>query len=138
MSSELDIKFPEVFYDGTKKDLYEYLQTYPDSPFHNRAYADIFLFAMALAKKNGIPPKRLEKQTKMPPGAFNGKMRVFMRSVMIDEEHDVYSIRDNTALRHICERYANAGIDLLYMRIKERPAETHGDDVLAELIQSQA
>ena len=136
MSSDLDIKFPEINYDGAKAKLYEDLKTHPDSPFCNRTYADIFLFAMALAKKNGIPPKGLEKPTKMPPGAFGGKMRVFMRSIMIEEGRDVYAIRDNTALRHMCEKYANAGMDTLYMKIMERPTEKHGDDILAELIQS--
>ena len=136
MSSELDIKFPEIYYDGTKSNMYDELKTSQASPFYNRTYADIFLFAMALAKKNRIQPKSLEKPTKMPPGAFNGKMRVFMRSIMIDEQADVYSIRDNTALRHMCEKYANAGIDTLYKKIKDRPIEKHGEDILAELIQS--
>ena len=136
MSSELDIKFPEFNYDAAKKDMYEELKTDTESPFRNHSYAEIFLFAMALAKKNNMSPKNLEKPSKMPPGAFNGRMRVFMRSIMIDEKRDVYSISDNTVLRHMSEKYANAGIDMLYMKFKDRPLGTNGEDILAELIRS--
>ena len=136
MSSDLDIKFPEFNYDAAKKDMYEELKTDTESPFHKHSYAEIFLFAMALAKKNNMSPKDLEKPSKMPPGAFNTRMRVFMRSIMIDEKRDVYSISDNTALRHMSEKYANAGIDTLYMKFKDRPLGTNGEDVLAELIRS--
>ena len=135
MSSDLDIKFPEINYDGAKTEMYEYLKTYEDSPFYNRTYADIFLFAMAFAKKNKMPGKKLEKPTKLPASAFDGQMRVFMRSIMIAEHNDVYIIRDNGAMRRVCEKYANAGIDMLYMKIKNRPIEKDGEDILAELIQ---
>lgn len=131
MSSELDIKFPEIYYDGTKIRMYEYLKTEL-----NRTYADIFLFAMAFAKKNKIPPKELEKPTKLSPGAFSVQMRVFMRSIMIAEHNDVYVIRDNNAVRRMCEKYANAGIGRVYMKIKNRNIEKNVEDILAELIQS--
>lgn len=137
MSSDLDIKFPEIYYDGAHAEMYEYLKTDPDSPFLNRTHAEIFLFAMALAKRDGITPKNLEKPSKMPPSAFSSHMRALMRSIMMDERGDVYSIGDNTAMRHMCEKYANAGITGLYMRIRERPEDKHGEDILAELIQSQ-
>ena len=136
MSSELDIKFPEINYDAARADLYKKLKESPDSPFHGHTLADIFLFAMALAKKSGITPKELETPAKLPASAFNETMRAFMRSIMIDELGDVYAIRDNTKLRHMCEKYANAGIEMLYMKIMERSAEKYGDDALADLIRS--
>ena len=136
MSSELDIKFPEINYDATHADLYKKLKENPDSPFHGQTHADIFLFAMALAKKNGTTPKALEKPAKLPAAAFTETMRAFMRSIMIDELGDVYAIRDNTKLRHMCEKYANAGIEMLYMKVMEKPEDKYGDDVLTELIQS--
>lgn len=136
MSSDLDIKFPEINYDATYADLYKKLRENPDSPFRGQTYADIFLFAMALAKKNGTTPKELATPAKLPAAAFNETMRAFMRSIMIDERGDVYAIRDNTELRRMCEKYANAGIEMLYMKIMEKPEEKYGDDVLTELIQS--
>ncbi len=134
MSSELDIKFPDIYYDATHLDWYKKLRDSPDSPFYGHTYADIFLFAMALAKKNGTTPKALEKPAKLPASAFNETMRAFMRSIMIDELGNVYAIRDNTKLRHMCEKYANAGIEMLYMKVMERSAEKYGDDALADLI----
>ena len=136
MSNELDIKFPEINYDASKSNMYEYLKTDPTSPFANNTYAEIFIFAMALAKRNGMAPEKLEKPSKLPPGAFNSNMRTLMRSIMIDEHKNVYSIRDNTELRHMCEKYANAGISMLYLKIKEKQLGQDGEDVLAELIQS--
>lgn len=137
MSSDLDIKFPEIYYDGAHAEMYEYLKTDPDSPFLNHTYAEIFLFAMALAKRDRITPKSLEDPSKMPPSAFSSRMRALMRSIMMDEHGDVYSIGNNTAMRRMCEKYANAGIARLYLSIKERPEGKHGEDVLAELIRSQ-
>lgn len=136
MSSELDIKFPEINYDAAYADLYRKLKENPDSPFHGQTYADIFLFAMALAKKNRTTPKELKKPSRLPASAFNETMRAFMRSIMIAEHNDVYAIKDNTKLRHMCEKYANAGIEMLCMRIMEKPEGKYGDDVLLELIQS--
>ena len=136
MSSELDIKFPEIHYDGTKAEMYEYLKLDESSPFYGRTHADIFLFAMALAKKTKITRKKLEKPAKLPASAFSGQMRTFMRSIMIEECHDVYVLKDNGKMRHMCEEYANAGIDTLYRKIKNKPFEKGGEDVLAELIQS--
>ena len=136
MSSDLDIKFPEIYYDATHSDLYKKLRDSPDSPFHGHTYADIFLFAMALAKKCEITPKALEERAKLPASAFNETMRAFMRSIMIDECGDVYAIRDNTKLREMCEKYANAGIEMLYMKVMEKPDEKYGDDILTDLIKS--
>ena len=137
MSSDLDIKFPEIHYDGAHAYMYNYLMTDPDSPFLSHTHAEIFLFAMALAKRDRIAPKDLEDPKKMPSSAFSGRMRALMRSVMMDERGNVYSIGDNTAMRRMCEKYANAGIARLYLSIKERPEGKHGEDVLAELIRSQ-
>ena len=137
MSSELDIKFPEIFYDGDKDHMYQYLKDDPESPFHGQTYASIFIFAMALAKRDGLLPADLKDTAKMPPGAFNSNMRTLMRSIMIDERHDVYCIDDNLALRNMCQKYANAGIDKLYLSIKNRSTEIDTEDVLADLIQSK-
>lgn len=138
MSNELDIKFPEISYDETKATMYQYLKDDPESPFHGHTYATIFIFAMALAKRDGLLPENLEKSAKMPPNAFDGNMRTLMRSIMIDEKHDVYRIRDNIALRNMCQRYANVGIDRLYLSIKNKPVGKEGEDVLIELIQSKS
>lgn len=136
MSDELDRKFPEINYDSTKAYMYKYLLDDPDSPFNDCTHAQIFVFSMALAKKNSLLPERPTKPAKLPPTAFDEKMRSLMRSVMIDENNDVYSISDNTKMRYMCEGYANAGIGLLYMKIKEKPIGQYGEDVLVELLQS--
>ena len=138
MSSELDINFPEIFYDGEKNHMYKYLIDDPESPFHNQTHASIFVFAMALAKRDGLLPADLKKQAKMQPGAFDPNMRTLMRSIMIDEKNDVYCIKDNLKLRNMCQKYANAGIDKLYLSIKNRQVGIETEDVLANLIQSKA
>ena len=137
MSGELDIKFPEIFYDGAKDYMYKYLKDDPESPFHGQTYASIFIFAMALAKRDGLLPEDLKKPAKMPPGAFNPTMRTLMRSIMIDEKRDVYSIKDNQALRSMCQKYANAGIGKLYLSVKNRPTWKEKEVVLMDLVKSQ-
>lgn len=136
MSNELDIKFPEIYYDGTKSHMYEYLKTEPESPFYDQTYATIFIFAMAFAKRKKLLPADLKKTTKMPPSAFDSKMRTLMRSIMISEKHDVYAIKDNLELRSMCQKYANAGIDKLYIMVKNRPLGTLKEEVLMDLINS--
>lgn len=138
MSSDLDTKFPEIFYDKEKKEKYEYLVKDVDSPFRDKTYASIFIFAMALAKKKKLLPVDLKQQTKMPQSAFDSRMRSLMRSIMMDEMNDVYCIGDNLKLRKMCEGYANAGIDVLYLRIKERRMGENAEDILADLIESKA
>ena len=136
MSNELDIKFPEIFYDKKKYELYSYLKSDPQSPFRESTFAGIFIFAMALAKRRNMTPEKIETPAKLEPYAFGSDMRVLMRSIMIAEKKDAYSIRDNTALRRLCEGYANAGIDLLYLKVKERPDGQYGEDVFADLLKS--
>ena len=138
MSNELDIKFPEISYDGAKDYMYKWLKDDPESPFNRHTYASIFIFAMALAKRDGMTPAHLEKPAKMPPSAFDSSMRTLMRSIMIDEKRDVYCIKDNLGLRNVCQQYANAGIDKLYLSVKNRQVGKEGEDMLAELIQSQS
>ena len=136
MQDELDIKFPEINYDGAKKFMYDYLEKDPDSPFEGQTLAAIFTFAMALAKRDGMSPEALELPKRLPSNAFDSHMRVLMRSILIDEKKDVYSIKDNIELRRRCGKYANAGIDKLYNAIKNRDIGKDGEDVLVELLQS--
>ena len=137
MTSDLDTKFPEIYYDGTKDYMYEHLKNDLTSPLKGQTYATIFIFAMALAKRDRLVPADLKKQAKMPPNAFDSNMRTLMRSIMIDEKRDVYSIKDNLELRNICQKYANAGIDKLYWSVTNNPVGTEGEDVLVDLIQSK-
>ncbi len=136
MTDDLDIKLSEIMYDGTKAEKYTELEDDPYSPFYKRTRAEVFLFAMAYAKRHQITPKKLGKQTKLPGSAFNTRMRILMRSIMIDEDSDVYAIRDNTKLRHMCEGYANAGIDELHSKVKMMKGGNYPDDILLKLIQS--
>ena len=137
MSGELDVKFPEIFYDDAKGHMYKYLRDDPESPFKGQTLAVIFIFAMALAKRDGLLPTDLKKPTgKMPPNAFNSSMRTLMRSIMIEENHDVYCIKDNLKLRNMCQKYANAGIDRLYLMFHNRQAWEDKEKVLADLIKS--
>ena len=137
MSSELDVKFPEIFYDDTKGYMYKYLKDDPESPFNGQTHAAIFIFAMALAKREGLLPADVKKPSKMQPGAFNSAMRTLMRSIMMEEKRDVYCIKDNIELRNMCQKYANAGIDKLYLRFFKRQAWEDKEKVLADLIKLQ-
>ena len=62
MVSDLDLKFPEIDIDVTYKDKYEELIKDDASPFFRRTMADVFIFAMALAIKKDLPPKKLAKK----------------------------------------------------------------------------
>ena len=135
MTSDLDTKFPEINYDGTKDYMYKYLINDLKSPLKDQTHAIIFIFAMSLAKRDGLTPSDLKKPAKMPPNSFNADMRRLMRSILIDEKCDVYSIIDNRELRILCEKYANVGIDKLYNMIKSCPEGTEREDVLVDLIQ---
>ena len=136
MSSDLDTKFPEIFYDKEKHNMYEYLKGDPESPFKGQTYASIFIFAMALAKRNGLLPESLKKPSKMQSNAFDTVTRTLMRSIMISEKHDVYSIKNNIELRKMCEEYANVGIDKLYFNVKNKSTWKAKEDVLMDLITS--
>ena len=136
MASDLDLKFPEIDIDVAYKDKYEYLIKTDASPFFRRTMADVFIFAMALAIKKDLPPKKLTKRTKLPSNAFDSEKRTLMRSVLIHQKDDVYAIRDNTMVKHLCEDYANAGIEMLHMKIEGKPDSMTGQDVLVKLIQS--
>ena len=61
MASDLDLKFPEIDIDVAYRDKYEYLIKTDASPFFRRTMADVFIFAMALAIKKDLPPKKLKK-----------------------------------------------------------------------------
>ena len=136
MASDLDLKFPEIDIDVAYRDKYEYLIKTDASPFFRRTMADVFIFAMALAIKKDLPPKKLTKRAKLPANAFDSEKRTIMRSVIIHQKDDVYAIRDNTTVKHLCEDYANAGIEMLHMKIEGKPDSMTGQDVLVELIQS--
>lgn len=136
MSNELDIRFPAIRYDQEKRHMYEYLKNDLSSPFVGSSFAVISMFAMAIAKKHGMSPSKLsDNRVKMPTDAFHSEMRVFIRSLLIEENNDVYAIGDNGALRRMCEGYANAGIDVLYTKIKRRPVEKNKEDVFTELFE---
>ena len=136
MVDDLDIKLSEIYIDKNKSHMYDELSKDPDSPFMDTTQATVFMFAMAYAKKNNMAPKEFKRSAKLPGHAFGEEMRAVMRSIVIDEKDNVYAIGDNKMMRKLCEGYANAGIDTLYLKIKQRPLGQLGEDVLVEMLKS--
>ena len=126
----------EIYTDKSKKHMYDWLTKNPESPFRGETDAAVFVFAMAYAKKNYMAPKEFKNGAKLPGYAFGEEMRAVMRSIFIDEKNSVYAISDNTHMRKMCENYANAGIDSLYLKLKERQYGKSGEDILVDMLKS--
>lgn len=135
MSSELEIKFPEVFYDRDYREQYHDLTSEDWSPFNNSTMADLFVFSMAYAFKKKLSPRNLSKNPiKLPPNAFSTRHRTLMRSLVIQQTNDINVVKDNVTVVRTCEKYANAGIEEIYEKIKEASPETTIENIMIEII----
>lgn len=136
MPSDLDTKFPEVFYNREHQNIYHELINEEWSPFKGKTMADVFIFAMAYAYAARLKPVPLERGIKMPPTAFDSEKRGLMRSLAMYTKKDMRVIKDNLSVIKICEEYANAAIKKVHLNIKEKDPDYTSEEVLENMVTS--
>jgi dnd system-associated protein 4 len=111
-------------YDSNFKDTFDKLKTHPSSPFKGREYADIFLFAIAFAIRNQLPPSKIKgkKNPNIPLSAF-GKNEWLLNAIAIAEYKDHNILNSPEKIHSLAEEYANAGLDELSKFILERSGD---------------
>lgn len=117
--------WPKVGYDKRHTDFYnkDYGTTKTaDSMFFGKKLADIFIYAMALGKKSGLPGLDYESKSDRKESidyeyiAINPSYMWMMITIAIEEAEkngdEVLKIFENPKERiiDVCERYANRGI----------------------------
>lgn len=135
MTSDLDIKFPEILYDRRFRTKLSDLVSEEWSPFKGRSMADVFIYAMAYAFSHGMKPKALEpKAMKLPPYAFDIEKRALMRSLAIHVKNDVRIIKSNNKVATICSEYANAAILQIYNALLNKHHNATSENVLEDFL----
>jgi len=117
----------EPFLACEKKDTDKYLKLSRRkmSPFYQRSYADIFLFAIALAIHNGLSPMKLKNRNpNIPLSAFGNKVWI-LNTVAIAEKKTHKALFNPLEVYRLAEEYANAGIKQLYDEIFEKAGDFH-------------
>ena len=132
--SELDIKFPNVDYQSNHQSIYDDLTKKSWSPFLNYTKAQIFIFAMSYGYAHNMTRRPLEKPMYLPARAFGKDMRVLMRSLAIHEESSIDVIRDNHRVLKICTEYANASIEQIYNKIKNKDYDIDSEKILETMV----
>ena len=133
--SDLDIKFPNVDYQSNHQSLYDDLTKKSWSPFFNYTKAQVFMFAMSYGYAYNMARRPLDdKPMSLPARAFGKDMRVLMRSLAIHEESSIDVIRDNRQVLKICTEYANASIEQIYNKIKNKDHATDSEKILELMV----
>ena len=132
--SEEEIKFPDVNYGDNNKDKYQELTFEDWSPFKDHAYWEIFIFSMSYGFAKNLEP--IEPTGK---GTINAKVlappvRHLMRALAIKDTGNISVIKDSAKVARICEKYANAGFQEVYARIKNRPSEKPIEEIFSDMI----
>lgn len=136
MTTNLDVKFPDVWYDRSLNGVLDELVNEEWSPFNGRTRADVFIYAMAYAFSHNMKPKALDpKPMKLPPYAFDVEKRTLMRSLAIYVKSDISVIKNNNEVIKICSEYANAAIMEIYNTLRNKPSDVTSENVLEELLQ---
>ena len=136
LTSNLDVKFPDVVYDRSHRDRLDELVSADWSPFKGRTMADVYIYAMAYAFSHNMKPKALEpKAMKLPPYAFDVEKRTLMRSLAIHVKNDIRVIKNNSEVVTICSEYANAGMTQIYNALKNKRLNVTSENVLEEFLQ---
>ena len=131
MTTDLDVKFPDVVYDRSFRDKMGDLINEEWSPFKGRTMADVYIYAMAYAFSHNMKPKALDpKPMKLPPYAFDIEKRTLMRSLAIHVKNDIRVIKNNSEVVTICSEYANAGLGSIYNALKNKNHMITSEDVL--------
>lgn len=132
--SEEDIKFPDVNYGESNKDHYLELTSQEWSPFYNHNNWEIFIFSMSYGFAKNLEPIEPTGKGTMNAKVFSPPVRHLMRSLAIKYTEDISVIKDSNKVVKICEKYANAGFQEIYTRIKNRPSEKPIEKIFTDMI----
>lgn len=137
MTTDLDVKFPEVVYDRRLREKLGDLVNEDWSPFKGHSMADVFIYAMAYAFAHNMKPKVLEpKAMKLPAYAFDVEKRTLMRSLAIHIKNDIRVIKNNSEVIAICAEYANAAINEIHNALYSKPHNLTSENVLEGFLES--
>lgn len=114
-----------ICYDDEDKQKYEDLTKKKISPFHNKTYADIFVFALAYAIMKEAAPIRLKsKQPNIPISAFARKIWL-INALAVSMRKTHKALFEPQQVYTLAEEYANAGIKLLYEEVFNTPGDIY-------------
>ncbi|MFY9300450.1 MAG: hypothetical protein WAO91_04605 [Candidatus Nitrosotenuis sp.] len=123
MKIEEEPELPENFnYNGGQKDIYEDLIRKDNylSPFRDKKFADVFLYAMVLGYKEGKREPKFKKRVPyIPTTAFSNEAQWLIMALAIFEEKDLQVLFNMKKVAIMAEEYANAGIPILHKLVKD-------------------
>lgn len=104
-------------YEQENQSIYDDLKNKASSPFKNKNYAYIFIYAIAFALYKDISPIKIKsKNPNIPLSAF--KEDFWLINALALKKKGTYKILfDKKELYSLAEEYANAGIKPLYDEI---------------------
>ena len=111
---------------GFSKDhqgLYRDLTEKSSSPFYKKHYADVFIFAIALAIKEDLAPTTVRNRLANIPFSAIGKRDWILNAVAIAEKKDHKILSDQKEVLDQCEKYASSGISLLYKEVFQKEGD---------------
>ena len=129
-----DIRFPDVNYGASNKELYHELTISPWSPFFEHAYWEIFIFCMSYAYAMKLEPQEPSGNGTLNAKVFSAHTRYLMRSLAIDYFQDISVITDSTKVVKICEKFANVGIKEIHNRFRNKSSDKPIDGIFLEMI----
>ncbi len=132
--SEQDIKFPDVNYGENNKEKYNELTISEWSPFFNHNFWEIFIFSMAYAFSKNLTPLEPTGKGTLNAKMFSPSVRHLMRSLAIKDSQNISIIKDSNKVVKICEKYANAGFQEIYAKIKNRPSEKPLEGIFLDML----
>ena len=132
--SEEDIKFPDVNYGENNKEKYNELTISEWSPFFNHNFWEIFIFSMSYGFAKNLSPIEPTGKGTLNAKMFSPPTRHLMRSLAIKDTGDISVIKDSNKVVKICEKYANAGFQEIYTKIKNRPSEKPLEKIFTDMI----
>ena len=131
---EEDIQFPDVNYGSTNKEKYSELIEKEWSPFYGFPLWKVFIFCMSYAYANKLLPTEPQGHGTMNAKSFLTPTRHMMKALAIKHSNNIAIIKNSNEVVRICEKYANAGIEDVHRRFKNRPSEKSSESVFVEML----
>lgn len=136
--SDFDIKFGPWLNYGKKNEevskRMDELVSQSWSPFNGWDIAHVFIYCMAYAFANKIPPSKTPGSSgSMPASAFKREMRDFMKALAIEHEQKLDVIADPKRVVEIGQDYAFAGFNEVYNRVRSR-SEDKPEKILEDIL----
>ena len=132
--TEEDIKFPDANYGENNKEKYNELTISEWSPFFGHSFWEIFIFSMSYGFTKELEPTEPTGKGTINAKVLSTPVRHLMRALAIKHFKDISVIKDSNQVVKICEKYANAGFQKVYAKIKNRPSEKPLDGIFLDMI----